>query len=97
VSDACRGDAVLTYWQTDDAVESVVFSDGGIIGSLPAGAPHISSSTISVALSETAVPRCAGVRPSRCGGRGQILVIAAGPKKWPPWWILFSHPIGQKN
>jgi 3-hydroxyisobutyrate dehydrogenase-like beta-hydroxyacid dehydrogenase len=52
VSDACRGDAVMTMLANDDAVESVVFSDGGIIDSLPAGMIHISSSTISVALSE---------------------------------------------
>ena len=35
VSDACRGDAVLTMLANDDAVESVVFGDGGIIDSLP--------------------------------------------------------------
>src|SRR5258708_2713070 len=52
VSDACSGDAVITMLANDDAVESVVFSDGSIIGSLHAAAIHISSSTISVALSE---------------------------------------------
>ena len=52
VSDACSGDAVITMLANDDAVESVVFSDGGIIGSLLAGAIHISSSTVSIALSE---------------------------------------------
>src|SRR4030088_1141362 len=52
VSDACRGDAVITMLANDDAVESVVFSDGGIIGSLLADTIHVSSSTISVALSE---------------------------------------------
>ena len=52
VSDACRGDAVITMLANDDAVGRVVFGDGGIIASLQAGAIHISSSTISVALSE---------------------------------------------
>ena len=52
VSDACNGDAVITMLANDEAVESVVFSDGGIIGSLLGGAIHICSSTISVALSE---------------------------------------------
>jgi 3-hydroxyisobutyrate dehydrogenase-like beta-hydroxyacid dehydrogenase len=52
VSDACGGDAVITMLANDDVVESVVFSDCGIIDSLLAGAIHISSSTISVALSE---------------------------------------------
>src|SRR5229473_6244648 len=52
VSDACRSDAVITMLANDDAVESIVFGEDGIIDSLPAGATHISSSTISVVLSE---------------------------------------------
>jgi len=52
VSDACRSDAVITMLANDDAVESIVFGEDGIIHSLPVGATHISSSTISVALSE---------------------------------------------
>jgi 3-hydroxyisobutyrate dehydrogenase-like beta-hydroxyacid dehydrogenase len=52
VTDACRGDAVITMLADDHAVESVVFSDGGVIAGLTAGAIHISMSTISVALSE---------------------------------------------
>src|SRR3989442_1521725 len=50
VSDACSGDAVITMLANDDAVESVVFSDSSIIGSLLAAAIHISSSTISATL-----------------------------------------------
>jgi 3-hydroxyisobutyrate dehydrogenase-like beta-hydroxyacid dehydrogenase len=49
VADACRGDAVMTMLADDNAVKRVVFGDGGVISSLPAGAIHI---TISVALSE---------------------------------------------
>lgn len=52
VADACRGDAVITMLADDGALESVVFSDAGVIGSLPPGAIHVSSSTISVALAE---------------------------------------------
>ena len=52
VSDACQGEAVITMLANDDAVESVAFGKDGIVDSLPAGAIHISSSTISVALSE---------------------------------------------
>jgi len=52
VSDACRGEAVITMLANDDAVESVAFGKDGIVDSLPAGAIHVSSSTISVALSE---------------------------------------------
>jgi len=52
VADACKGDAVITMLADDSAVEGVVFGDGGILSSLGKGSIHISSSTISVALSE---------------------------------------------
>jgi len=52
VSDACRGEAVITMLSNDDAVESVAFGKDGIVNSLPAGGIHVSSSTISVALSD---------------------------------------------
>jgi 3-hydroxyisobutyrate dehydrogenase-like beta-hydroxyacid dehydrogenase len=52
VADACRGDAVITMLADDGAVESVVFGEKGVIDSLGKGAIHVSSSTISVALSE---------------------------------------------
>ena len=52
VADACSGDAVITMLADDAAVESVVFGDNGVIGSLGKGAIHVSMSTISVALSE---------------------------------------------
>jgi 3-hydroxyisobutyrate dehydrogenase-like beta-hydroxyacid dehydrogenase len=107
VSGACHGDAVITMLADDDAVESVVFSDGGIIGSLPAGAVHISSSTISVALSErlTAAHAKAGQRfvAAPVFGRpdvaamGQLFVVAAGA----PGAIKAATPlfdaIGQKT
>jgi 3-hydroxyisobutyrate dehydrogenase-like beta-hydroxyacid dehydrogenase len=107
VSDACRGDAVLTMLANDDAVESVVFSDGGIIGSLPAGAPHISSSTISVALSEKleAAHAKAGQRfvAAPVFGRpdvaaaGQLFVIAAGGPDAVDAVAPFFDAIGQKT
>lgn len=52
VAEACRADAVITMLSDDRAVEAVTYGDDGIIASLPEGALHISSSTISVALSE---------------------------------------------
>ena len=55
VSDACRGDAVLTMLADDSAVEGVVFGDEGVIASASKGAIHISMSTISVALSKRLV------------------------------------------
>jgi len=52
IADACRGDVVITMLADDTAAESMVLGDGGVLKNLPEGAIHISSSTISVALSE---------------------------------------------
>jgi 3-hydroxyisobutyrate dehydrogenase-like beta-hydroxyacid dehydrogenase len=67
VAGVCQGDAVITMLADDGAVENIVFGDAGtvgrqgtgnkaigsgILGSLRKDAIHISSSTISVALSE---------------------------------------------
>jgi len=57
VAEACRGEVVITMLADDSAVESVVFGapgglGDGLMGSLEKGRIHLSSSTISVALSE---------------------------------------------
>jgi len=52
VAGACNGDVVITMLADDDAVENVCFSDAGIVNNLAEGAIHVSSSTISVALSD---------------------------------------------
>jgi 3-hydroxyisobutyrate dehydrogenase-like beta-hydroxyacid dehydrogenase len=52
VAKVCSGEAVFTMLANDEALEDVVFGSGGILASLGKGATHISSSTISVALSE---------------------------------------------
>ncbi len=49
---ACRGEAVFTMLADDTAVESATLGEGGIAENLPKGAIHISSSTISIALSK---------------------------------------------
>jgi 3-hydroxyisobutyrate dehydrogenase-like beta-hydroxyacid dehydrogenase len=88
VSEACRGDAVITMLANDDAVESVVFDKRGIIDSLSAGATHISSSTISVAFSEKLATAHAKAgqrfiaapvfgRPD-VAAAGKLFIIAAG-------------------
>ena len=51
VAAACSGDAVLTMLADDPAVEAVAFGPDGVAAHLPAGAAHVSCSTISVALS----------------------------------------------
>lgn len=52
VSEACQGDVVVTMLADDAAVAAVTFGDHGVVASLPAGAVHVSSSTISVALAQ---------------------------------------------
>ncbi|HXZ34092.1 MAG TPA: NAD(P)-dependent oxidoreductase [Terriglobales bacterium] len=53
VADACKNrEAVITMLPDDAAAEVVVFGGDGVLGSLRKGAVHVSSSTISVALSE---------------------------------------------
>jgi len=52
VAEASRGDAVVTMLANDEAVEDVVLGRDGVIANLPSGALHVSSSTISVVLSE---------------------------------------------
>ncbi len=52
VAQACRGEVVFTMLADDRAVEDVTFGQGGIVDSLAPCATHVSSSTISVALSE---------------------------------------------
>lgn len=52
VGDACQGEAVFTMLANDDALSTVVHGENGVLASLPKNAIHISSSTISVVLSE---------------------------------------------
>jgi 3-hydroxyisobutyrate dehydrogenase-like beta-hydroxyacid dehydrogenase len=88
VSDASRGEAVITMLTNDDAVESVTFGKDGIVDSLPAGAIHVSSSTISVALSEKLAEAHARAgqrfvsapvfgRPDAAAA-GKLFIVAAG-------------------
>ena len=52
VAEACGGEVVFTMLSNDKAVEDVAFGAGGIVANLGKSAIHISSSTISVALSD---------------------------------------------
>jgi len=51
VAEACRVNVLITMLANDAAVEEVVLGPDGVVSHLRAGALHISSSTISVALS----------------------------------------------
>jgi 3-hydroxyisobutyrate dehydrogenase-like beta-hydroxyacid dehydrogenase len=91
IADACTGDVVVTMLADDRAVEAVVQGAGGVLESLAAGALHISSSTISVALSSrlAADHQAAGQRylSAPVFGRpdaaaaGKLFVVAAGPAR----------------
>ena len=106
IAEACRGDAVLTILADDAALESVVFSDDGIVKSLTRGCVHISFSTISVALSDRLAAEhlraeqefvAAPVfgRPEAAEA-GKLAIVAAGPKaaveRCKPLW----DAMGQK-
>ena len=88
VGEACQGDLVISMLANDEAVEAVTFGGDGILASLGSGATHVSSSTISVELSErlTAAHAEAGQgfvaapvfgRPEAASA-AKLFVIAAG-------------------
>jgi 3-hydroxyisobutyrate dehydrogenase-like beta-hydroxyacid dehydrogenase len=106
-ADACRGDAVITMLADDSAVESVVFGDAGVIASLRQGRVHISSSTISVALSQKLAAAHAAVgqrfvsapvfgRPDAAAAGKLFVVVAGAPDTIAECMPLFEA-IGQKT
>jgi 3-hydroxyisobutyrate dehydrogenase-like beta-hydroxyacid dehydrogenase len=89
VAEVCHGDAVITMLANDEAVEDMAFGESGIIANLARGALHVSSSTISVALSDKLTKEHARSeqryvaapvfgRPE-VAAAGQLFVVAAGP------------------
>lgn len=107
VAEACKGDAVFTMLANDEAVTQVTHGDGGILASLAKGAMHISSSTISVALSEqlTADHAAAGQvyvaapvfgRPAAAAA-GQLFVVAGGAPDAVKTAMPLLDAIGQKT
>jgi 3-hydroxyisobutyrate dehydrogenase-like beta-hydroxyacid dehydrogenase len=52
ISDACRGEVVITMLADDNAVSNVVLGKGGLVASMAKGLIHVSMSTISVALAK---------------------------------------------
>ena len=107
IAEACRADVVFTMLSDDRAVEAVAFGEDGIVASLPPGATHVSSSTISVALSErlAAAHAEAGHRYAaapvlgrpEAAAAAKLFVIAAGaPQVVQPLLSLFDA-IGQRT
>jgi len=107
VAEACQGDAVFTMLANDDALIAVTYGDGGILANLPKGTIHISSSTISVALSEklAADHEAAGQnyvsapvfgRPAAAAS-GQLFIVAAGNPDVVKIAMPLLDAIGQKT
>lgn len=110
VGEACRGDAVITMLADDGAVEGVVFGDageGGVVKSMAKGAIHISSSTISVALSEkmAAAHAASGQRfvsapvfgrPEAAAAAKLFIAVAGAPDAVETCMPLFES-IGQRT
>jgi 3-hydroxyisobutyrate dehydrogenase-like beta-hydroxyacid dehydrogenase len=107
VAEACGGDIVITMLANDDAVSAVTFGDDGIIASLRPGATHVSSSTISVALSErlTAAHTEAGQRfvaapvfgRPEAAAAAKLFVVAAGAADVVQPLLPVFDAIGQRT
>jgi 3-hydroxyisobutyrate dehydrogenase-like beta-hydroxyacid dehydrogenase len=107
IADACRGDAVFTMLASDDAVEAVVFGEDGVLDSLPAGAVHVSSSTISVGLAERLTAAHADVGQGFVAGpvfgrpeiaaAGKLYMLAAGEQAAVQAAAPLFDAVGQKT
>jgi 3-hydroxyisobutyrate dehydrogenase-like beta-hydroxyacid dehydrogenase len=106
ISDVCRGDAIITMLANDDAVQSVVFDDGGVLASAAAGTVHISMSTIGVGLSARLAAAHASARQRFIAapvfGRpdvaaaAQLFIAAAGERAAVDDCSALFSAIGQK-
>jgi 3-hydroxyisobutyrate dehydrogenase-like beta-hydroxyacid dehydrogenase len=106
VSDACRGEAIITMLANDEAVHSVVFDDDGVLASAADGAVHISMSTISVALSSKLASAHAKARQRfiaapvfgrpQAAAEAQLFIVAAGAKSAVDDCARLFDAIGQK-
>jgi 3-hydroxyisobutyrate dehydrogenase-like beta-hydroxyacid dehydrogenase len=107
IAEACRADVVFTMLANDDAVEHAALGEHGIVKSLPAGAIHVSSSTISVALAERLEAAHTGAgqrfvsapvfgRPDAAEA-GKLFVVAAGAADAIDDATPLLEAIGQKT
>jgi 3-hydroxyisobutyrate dehydrogenase-like beta-hydroxyacid dehydrogenase len=107
VADTCSGDIVITMLSNDAAVEAVTFGNDGIVASLRPGATHVSSSTISVALSERLAAAHAEAgqqfvaapvfgRPEAAAAAKLFVVAAGSPAALQPISPVFDA-IGQRT
>jgi 3-hydroxyisobutyrate dehydrogenase-like beta-hydroxyacid dehydrogenase len=106
-ADACKGEVVFTMLADDTAVEAVVCGENGVLASLPKDATHVSSSTISVALSKRLAEahRAAGQRyvSAPVFGRpdaaaaGKLFIVAAGAPEALRTAAPLLEAIGQRT
>jgi 3-hydroxyisobutyrate dehydrogenase-like beta-hydroxyacid dehydrogenase len=107
VAEASQAEVVFTMLADDAAVEAVAFGDGGVVASLPAGATHVSSSTISVALSQRLAAAHADAgqqyaaapvfgRPEAAAAAKLFVIAAGAPQVLAPLSALFDA-IGQRT
>jgi 3-hydroxyisobutyrate dehydrogenase-like beta-hydroxyacid dehydrogenase len=107
VAAVCAAEVVITMLADDAALEEIVFGKGGVLASLRKGAAHISSSTISVALSKrlAAAHGVAGQhylaapvfgRPDAAASGKLIVVVGGQPKLVESYMPLFKS-MGQKT
>ncbi|HKI42275.1 MAG: NAD(P)-dependent oxidoreductase [Mycobacterium sp.] len=107
VAEASSGEVVFTMLADDRAVEDVTLGDNGVLASLKAGATHVSSSTISVALSQRlavahgeAGQRYVSApvfgRPEAAAAAKLFVVAAGAPEALQPLSPLFDA-IGQRT
>ncbi|MGD0301666.1 MAG: NAD(P)-dependent oxidoreductase [Bryobacteraceae bacterium] len=107
-ADACSdADAVFTMLADDPAVEQVVFGEKGVASALRKNAVHISSSTISTALSRRLAAEHASRgqgylsapvfgRPEAAEGK-KLLVVVAGERKLAEHYAPLFDAIGRQT
>ena len=107
VEAVCAAEVVITMLADDDALEGIVFGNSGILAGLKKGATHISSSTISVALSKRlgAAHADAGQqylaapvfgRPDAAAS-GKLFVVVGGQPKLVDTFMPLFKDLGQKT
>ena len=107
IADACHGEVVITMLADDTALAQVALDKGGIVGSLPKGAIHISMSTIGVAFSKSLAQAHAAVgerfiaapvfgRPDLAAAAKLFIVPAGDPAAIDACKSIFDA-VGQKT
>ena len=106
-AETCHADVVFTMLADDHAVESVAFGESGILANLRPGSVHISSSTISLTLSQklTAAHEKHNQRfiSAPVFGRpeaaesGKLFVVVAGPNDAVERCTTLFDAIGQRT